>query len=112
MVGIRPLPLALLMFALLAPASARADQSTARIIVQREPGLTHDEQQDIRSNVHGTLVDTLRVPRTEVIEVARSKLSSALRVLRRDPDVAVAEADRVVHAFSSDAYFSKLWGLE
>ena len=100
------------MVALLAPASARADQPTARIIVQREPGLTHDEQQDIRSNVHGTLVDTLRVPRTEVIEVARTKLSSALRALRRDPDVAIAEQDRIVHAFSSDADFSKLWGLE
>jgi thermitase len=101
------------MFALLAPASARADQSTARIIVQREPGLTHDEQQDIRSNVHGTLVDTLRVPRTEVIEVARSKLSSALRVLRRDPDVAIAEQDSVVHAFAipDDPEFGNLWGL-
>jgi thermitase len=112
MVGIRPLSLAFLMVALLAPASARADQPAARIIVQREPGLTHDEQQDIRSNVHGTLVDTLAVPRTEVIEVARRKLSSALRDLRRDPGVAVAEADQVVHASSTDADFTKLWGLE
>jgi hypothetical protein len=113
MVAIRPLSLSLLMFvALLVPSSAWAADPTARIIVQHEPGLTTSEQAEIRSDVDATLIDTLKVPRTEVIAVDRHDLSSALRRLKRDPNVAIAEQDRVIHAFSNDADFAKLWGLE
>jgi thermitase len=113
MVAIRPLPLSLLMFvALLLPSSAWAADPTARIIVQLEPGLTTNEQTDIRSDVDATLVDTLKMPRTEVVAVDRDDLKSALRRLKRDPNVAIAEQDRVIHAFSNDPDFSKLWGLE
>ena len=112
MVAIRPLPLILLMLAcLLAPASAWAAEPTERIIVQHEPGVTGSEQRDIRSDVDATLVDTLDVPRTEVIAVDRSDVTKALRELRRDPDVAIAERDQVVHAFSDDPQYFQLWGL-
>jgi thermitase len=112
MVAIRPLLPAILMFALLAPASASAAGTTTRIIVKQEPGLTAAEQQDIRADVDATLVEKMSIPRTEVIEVERDRLSETLRSLRRDPDVAVAEPDRVVHSFSDDPDFGKLWGLE
>ena len=97
---------------LLLPSTAGADEPTARIIVQHEPGLTTSEQAEIRSDVDATLVDTLKVPRTEVIAVDHDDLRSALRHLSRDPGVAIAEEDRVIHAFSNDASFTKLWGLE
>jgi hypothetical protein len=63
MVGIRPLLPAMLMFALLAPASASA-ASTTRIIVKREPGLSAAERADIRADAGVRLVDTLSLPRT------------------------------------------------
>jgi thermitase len=98
--------------ALLVPSSAWAADPTARIIVQHEPGLTTSEQAEIRSDVDATLVDTLKVPRTEVIAVDQHDLKSALRHLNRDPGVAIAEEDRVIHAFSNDPDFTRLWGLE
>jgi subtilisin family serine protease len=98
--------------ALLVPASASATPSTARIIVQHEPGVSGDEQKEIRAEVDGTLVDTLKLPRTEVIAVDRNDLKSALRSLNRDPGVAIAEEDRVVHGFAPDPDFGELWGLE
>jgi thermitase len=112
MVAIRPLPLIFLTLAcLLAPASASAAEPTERIIVQHEPGVTGSEQRDIRSDVDATLVDSLDVPRTDVIAVDRSDVIQALRELNRDPEVAIAERDQIVHALSNDPQYSQLWGL-
>src|SRR6476660_7211544 len=100
MVVIRPLRLVFLMLAaaFVAPAIASAD-TTTRIIVKRDPGLSANEQRDIRTDAGVRLVDTLRLPRTDVV-VARDP-SRALRALRADPDVAYAEPDWTVHAFAA-----------
>jgi hypothetical protein len=114
MVGIRPLSLIFLMFSLALPASAAANEETARIIIEREPGLTRAEQQDVRADVDATLVEKLSVPRVEVVEVPRSELHSALRALSRDPDVAQTQVDGVVHEFANDPDpdMELLWGFE
>jgi thermitase len=107
MVGIRPLLPALLMFALFAPASAAA--ASTRIIVKREPGLSRAERQDIRQDAGVQLVDTLVLPRTEVVAAQPGDQAQALRDLRADPDVVYAEPDRVVHAFSDPVRIA--WAL-
>ncbi|HEX2409608.1 MAG TPA: S8 family serine peptidase [Solirubrobacteraceae bacterium] len=107
---LRALPLALLTLLVLLPQGAAAE-TTARIIVQRDSGLSASERAGIRADVGGELVDILSVPRTEVIEVPRARLASALRELRNNSDVALAQRDRPVRAASNDPEFGKLWGL-
>jgi subtilisin family serine protease len=94
--------------ALVAPAIATAD-TTTRIIVKRDPGLSANEQRDIRTDAGVRLVDTLRLARTDVV-VARDP-SRALRVLRADPDVAYAEPDWTVHAFAAPDLTGVQWPL-
>jgi subtilisin family serine protease len=113
MVGIRPLSLAFLMLALVLPASAFGEQTT-RIIVKRDPGLTTAEQRDIRADAGVRLVDTLSLPRTEVVTAPKSEASQALRELNKDPDVVYAEIDHKVHAFdpTDNPFFGAQWGLK
>ncbi len=108
----RTLPLAIAILLVLLPQGAAAD-STARIIIQREPGLSAAERADIRADAGADFVETLAVPRTEVVEVSRAELASALRKLDRDPDVAAVQPDRIVHALAppSDFNATVLWGL-
>jgi subtilisin family serine protease len=94
--------------ALVAPAVASAE-TTTRIIVKRDPGLSANEQRDIRTDAGVRLVDTLRFARTDVV-VARDP-SRALRVLRADPDVAYAEPDWTVHAFAAPDLTGVQWPL-
>src|SRR5215216_3797183 len=113
MVGIRPLSLAFLMLALLLPASASAEEPTARIIIMREAGLTPAEQRDIRADVDATLVERTSVPRMDVVEVPRSEVDSALGQLRSNPDVEEVARDRIVHelAAAPDPQLDQLWGF-
>jgi hypothetical protein len=107
MVGIRPLSLALLMFALLAPASASAAPPT-RIIVQRETGLSRAEQKDIRQDAHVTLVRPLQLPQTDLVKSSHPE--EALATLRSDDDVVFAQIDHVRHIAAFDR-FPRQWGL-
>jgi hypothetical protein len=111
MVGIRPLPLVFLMLALLLPASASATETT-RIIVKREPGLSGAEQRDIRADAGVRLVDTLSLPRTELVAAPKGDAAAAVHALNQDPDVAYAELDRKVHAFATPDFFPYQWGLK
>src|SRR3954471_7337435 len=111
MVVIRPLSLALLMVAVLVPARASAAETT-RIIVKRDPGLTTAEQRDIRADAGVRLVDTLSLPRTEVVAAPKSDASAALRELNNDPDVVYAEPDRIVHALAVDPVLPDSWALQ
>jgi subtilisin family serine protease len=110
MVGIRPLSIIFLMFALVLPASAAADEQT-RIIVQRDGGLSAAERRDIRADAGVRLVDTLSVPRTEVVAAPAGAATDALRELRADDDVVYAELDRLRTANSPDPQMAWLWGL-
>jgi subtilisin family serine protease len=110
MVGIRPLSLALLMFALAAPASASAAAPT-RIIVKRAPGLNAAERAEIRSDAGVRLVDTLSLPRTEVVSAPGPEASQALRDLNADRDVVYAEVDHTRRLFTADPYFSAQWAM-
>jgi subtilisin family serine protease len=97
------------MLALVLPASASAEPTT-RIIVKRDAGLTAAEQRDIRADAGVRLVDTLSLPRTEVVTAPRSDAAEALRELNKDPGVVYAELDRVRHVFTPD-YEPYQWAL-
>jgi hypothetical protein len=110
MVGIRPLSLVFLTLALVLPTSAAAAEP-ARIIVQRDPGLSSAERRDIREDADVRLVEALALPRTEVVAAAAGRTGAALRELRRDDDVVYAELDRRRTANSDDPYWAWMWGL-
>jgi subtilisin family serine protease len=110
MVGHRSLSLALLLLALL-PASAAANPGT-EIIVKRDAGLSGAERADIRADADVRFVETLPLPRTEVVAAAPGDVNDALRDLNADPDVAYAELNRPVRALTNDEHFTKLWGLQ
>jgi subtilisin family serine protease len=110
MVAIRPVSLAILMLALL-PASAAANSPT-QIIVKREAGLSAAERRDIRADADVRFVESLPLPRTEVVAAAPGDVRDALRDLNADPGVVYAERDRPIEALSDDPDFDNLWGLE
>ena len=95
------------MLALVLPASAAAD---TRIIVKRDSGLTSDERRDIREDAGVRLIETLALPRTEVVAAPTGEATAALRELRADDDVAYAELDRRRSA-NADPYWAWMWGL-
>ena len=92
MVGIRPLFLAILMLAVI-PASAAANSDT-RIIVKRDAGLSAAERRDIRADAGVRYVESLSLPRTEVVAAAPGDVGDAVRDLNADPDVVYAQPAR------------------
>jgi thermitase len=107
MVGIRPLSLVFLTLALVFPAGAAAD---TRIILKRDAGLSSREVRDIRQDANVRLVETLSLPRTEVVAARSGQTSEALRELNSDDDVVYAELDRKRVA-NGDQWMPLLWGL-
>ena len=93
-------------------ADAPEDPGTLRIIVERAPGLTAGERAALRRDAGTVLVDSLPLPRTEVVRARPGGLERALRVLAADPDVVYAEPDRPVRALTNDTHFGLQWGLE
>jgi thermitase len=104
----RVLALTLVLIALPVPAARAADGET-RIVVARDPGLTRAERADIRDDAGVQLLETLRIPNTEVVTTDTPK--AALAALRSDADVRYAEIDRVRHAFTNDEFFGAQWAL-
>jgi subtilisin family serine protease len=99
------------MLVLLIPEAAAAT-TTTRIIIKREPRLTAAERADIRADAGVRFVETLPLPRTELVAAAPGDVRDALHDLNADPDVVYAERDRLVHAASDDPDFDLQWGLE
>jgi thermitase len=97
------------MFALVLPTSAAANEQT-RIILKRDGGLSAAEQRDIREDAGVRLIETLSLPRTEVVAAPASRVGVALRELRADRDVVYAELDRPRTA-NADQQMTYLWGL-
>jgi thermitase len=95
------------MLALVIPASASGD---TRIIVKRDGGLTSGERRDIRADAGVRLIETLALPRTEVVVAPTGEAATALRELRADDDVVYAELDRRRTA-NADQEMAWLWGL-
>jgi subtilisin family serine protease len=108
MVGFRPFALALVLLALL-PASAAAN-STTEIIIKRDPGLSAAERRDIRADAQVRLVETLSLPRTELVTARPGDVKDALRDLEADPDVAYAQLNHRRTAFDDPA-MEKQWGI-
>lgn len=108
MVGSRPFALALVLLALL-PASAAAN-STAEIIVKRDAGLSAAERRDIRADAQVRLVETLSLPRTELVVARRGDVKDALRDLRADPDVTYAQLNHR-RTTVADPALAKQWGI-
>src|SRR5215813_7907854 len=88
--------------ALALPAAASADQGVTEVIVKRDPGLSASQRSDVRADADGKLVDMLRLPNTEVLQVPKGKLVEALHELNADPRVQYAEPNAPVKAFSND----------
>ncbi len=109
MVGSRSISLSLLLLALI-PASAAANTST-QIIVKRDAGLSAAERADIRADADVRYVESLPLPRTEVVTAARGDVADALRDLNADPDVVYAERDRAISAQALDPEDDENWGL-
>jgi subtilisin family serine protease len=109
-VSYRPVLIALLLV-LTVPGVASASSST-QIIVKRAPGLSAAERADIRAGAQVRFVETLPLPRTEVVRAARDDVGDAVRDLNADPDVVYAERDRIVRASSQDSFFTEQWGLD
>ena len=104
----RSLALAVLALAL-APAVARADD--AQIIVHHRAGLDATERADVRADTGTELERRLSIPNTEVVAVTEGTRAEALQELNADPDVAWAEPNVVVRAFTNDTYWNLLYGL-
>jgi subtilisin family serine protease len=108
MVGIRPLLLALLMLAVI-PASAAADTET-RIVVERDPGLSAAERRDIRADADVRYVESLSLPRTEVVAAESGDVADAVRDLNADPDVVYAQPARARRP-AADPFLGALWAF-
>ena len=106
----RPVLIALLL-ALAVPGVASANPA-GEIIVKRDAGLSAAERADIRADADVRFVESLPLPRTEVVAAAPGDVADALRDLNADPDVAYAELNRPVRALSDDTFFHYLWGLQ
>ena len=99
------------MLGLVLPASAAG--ATTRIILKRDSGLSRGEQRDIRKDAGVRLIDTLPLPRTEVVTAPAAKADDALRDLNADHDVVYAELDRrrTGLAEGPDPYRTWMWAL-
>ena len=106
----RPLLIALLL-ALAVPGVASANSAT-QIIVKRDPGLTAAERADIRADAQVRLVESLPLPRTEV--VAAKPGDAARRPTRPQTPTRTSStpsATASCGASSDDEYFDDEWGL-
>jgi thermitase len=107
-VRIRLFALFLLALGLVLPQAAAADT----IIVKRAPGLDAAERADVRADADVKLVETLALPRAELVSVPAARADAALRALNADPDVVYAERSRTVRAFGPDEFLADQWGFE
>jgi hypothetical protein len=82
------------------------------ILVQRRRGVGAERRRAFRSSAGVRFVRDLRLTRTEVVRAPAGDLADALAALRADPDVAIAEPDLRLQAFTNDEYFPLQWGLE
>ena len=107
----RPVLIALLL-ALAVPEVASAGSST-EIIVKRDAGLSAAERADIRADADVRLVETLSLPRTEVVAAEPGDVADALRDLNAEPDVVYAERNRkrTIAALSDDENYGELWAI-
>jgi subtilisin family serine protease len=108
MVAIRPVLLAILMLALI-PASAAANTET-RIIVKRDPGLSAAERHDIRADADVRYVESLSLPRTEVVRATPGDVRDAVRDLNADPDVVYAQVAQPRRP-AADPALGQQWAL-
>jgi subtilisin family serine protease len=83
------------------------------LIVRFERGASHTDRAEAKAEVDATLKRELLLSRTQLVRVAPGKEREAVARLERDPHVAYAEPNRVMHAEAvpNDTRFSALWGL-
>ncbi len=105
---VRTLPLALVILFVLLPQGAAA-ATGSRIIVKRDAGLSAAERADIRADADVRFVESLELPRTELVAVAAGDVKDAVRDLNRDPDVEYAQIDHRRQA--SYTLRRELWAL-
>src|SRR5919201_1300317 len=115
--------LALLLADIAVVSSAAATSSTAparpsvagSIIVGFKPGVSPATQAKALARAGATLRHRFRRIRSTLVAVAPKARPAAIRRLERDPRVAYAEPNFVVHADDvtpNDPFFTQLWGLD
>src|SRR3954469_3257890 len=86
----------------LAAVLAPAGPAWARdLIVRRDPGLSAAQRADVRADAGVRLVQSLRLPDTEVVRVPDGDVAGAIRELAADPRVVYAKADSPIHALAT-----------
>ena len=106
---------ALLLATLLVPAAAAQADSTVRIIVKRDPGLSGAERAAIRADAGVQHVESVPLADTEVVSAPKADAAAALKRLNANPDVRYAEPVVTYHAVDApgnDTYFNELWALD
>jgi thermitase len=98
-----------LLVSLAAPGVASAN---TEIIVKRDAGLTAAERAGIRADADVRLVETLSLPRTELVAARPGDVKDALRDLQADPDVTYAQLNHRRSAFTIDPGYEVQWGIE
>ncbi len=116
-----------LLAALLAvPAAGTASAATVEelerdgvtgLIVQRDPGLSAQERDEVRDDADVEFVRSLPLPDTELVATGRGDLAEALAALQSDPSVTHAEVDAPVFASTTtptgiDPLWGDLWALQ
>ncbi len=100
------------------PASQNAglfgqDVVPGEVIVRYEPGASSSDRAGAMDAADASHVRDLLLSRTELVKVEPGQEAEAAAKLERDPDVAYAEPNGVLHAAitPNDTRFGDLWGL-
>jgi hypothetical protein len=95
-----------------APPTPPTIFSKDRVIVEWTPGVSHADRVDARDNADVDFADDLGNSRFQLVEVEPGQTATAaVRELRADPDVAIAERDsyNALNAIPNDPLFGELW---
>jgi subtilisin family serine protease len=89
-------------------------QGVREIVLDRRPGVTAAQLDQLRAQAGVSYVGPGPLPGTELDRAASGALSAAVARLESEPDVAYAEPDGEVHATATpnDPYFSQQWALQ
>lgn len=98
-----------------APTTPPTGFSNSRVIVQWQPAADHGDKVDARDDAEVDFKSDLGNRSFQLVEVEPGqKASEAIRDLRADPAVAVAERDSysAPNSIPDDSLFGQLWGLQ
>jgi subtilisin family serine protease len=89
-------------------------QGVREIVLDRRPGVSEAQLDELRAQAGVTYVGPGPLPGTELDRASSGALAGAVAQLESQPEVAYAEPDGEVHATATpdDPYFSQQWALQ